>query len=214
MEYVVITFWFCVRNINVFICKIHYHYKWLSLTLIVNPIYKIPKMNSLFFHLHMMDFNFPYCFLLQNHKWNTWWFQVGFVVMVTLSQINRNNSINNIIRVNTSSYTVWNIVELANWMNWYGLKGQIISRRFHRCPVTLKGYLPKTVNAHQQPHPRRPKNTGRLTLYSLKSAFFRATKFRIYSKFHQYNFNLLNYAPVRKFVNENSKIYASRRKVV
>ena len=148
MEYVVITFWFCVRNINVFICKIYYHYKRFSLTLSVNPIYKIPKMNSLFFHLHMMDFNFPYCILLQNHKWNTWWFQVGFVVMVTLSQINRNNSINNIIRVNTSSYiTVWNIVELANWMNWCDLKGQIISRRFDRCPVTLKGYLPKTVNA-------------------------------------------------------------------
>ena len=121
MEYVVRTFWFCVRNINVFICKINYHYKWLSLTLSVNPIYKIPKMNSLFFHLHMMDFNFPYCFLLQNHKWNTWWFQVGFVVMVTLSQINRNNSINNIIRVNTSSYTVWNIAELTNWMNWTGM---------------------------------------------------------------------------------------------
>ena len=34
-----------------------------------------------------------------------------------------------------------------NELNWYGLKGQIISRRFHRCPVTLKGYLPKTVNA-------------------------------------------------------------------
>ena len=121
MEYDIITFWFCVRNNNVFICKIYCHYKWLSLTFSVTPLYKIPKMNSLFFHLHMMDFNFPYCFLLQNHKWNTWWFQVGFVVMVTLSQINRNNSINNIIRVNTSSYTVWNIAELTNWMNWTGM---------------------------------------------------------------------------------------------